>query len=315
MYRLDRHPVMAHHPVTPMREADLRLHLGEQLNGERIELMNILQLVGDEESVLDAYRKKLEGDASIVLFDVLDEQRLALSGRLIWETTGDQTHFAVGSSGIEYALTSYWQQKGWEPPESTHEAREVLPREITPADRILVVSGSASVISRQQIEHALEQGFYGIKIPVESLADTETVPTAILEEAITRLEEGQSVIIYTALGPDDDAIVETRRELARIGVQPFEMGEFIGRQLGRWTKRMIHETTLRRVVIAGGDTSGFVTKELGVYALEMLLPLSPGAPLCRVYAHETRMDGLELTLKGGQFGGVDFYTAVKEARS
>ncbi len=28
VYRIDRHPVMSRHPVTPMDEADLALHLG-----------------------------------------------------------------------------------------------------------------------------------------------------------------------------------------------------------------------------------------------------------------------------------------------
>lgn len=310
VYRLDRHPVMSLHPVTPMREADLRMHLGQQLDGDKIGLMDILDLTGEEEDVLAAYQRKLEEDLSIVLFDVLDEERLALSGKLIWETTGDQAQFVVGSSGVEYALTAYWAEQGWEPESSPAEKPDV-----TPADRILVVSGSASVISQQQIENAIQQGFYGMKIPLESLADTSSLPMALLDEAIERLQDGQSVILYTALGPEDEAIEETRRKLAQIGVQPFDMGEFIGRQLGRWTKIILNQTSLRRLVIAGGDTSGFVTGELGIYALEMLLPLSPGAPLCRVYSEDSRMDGLELTLKGGQFGSIDFYSEVKAARS
>lgn len=310
VYRLDRHPVMSLHPVTPMREADLRMHLGQQLDGDKIGLMDILDLTGEEEDVLAAYQRKLEEDLSIVLFDVLDEERLALSGKLIWETTGDQAQFVVGSSGVEYALTAYWAEQGWEPESSPAEKPDV-----TPADRILVVSGSASVISQQQIENAIQQGFYGMKIPLESLADTSSLPMALLDEAIERLQDGQSVILYTALGPEDEAIEETRRKLGQIGVQPFDMGEFIGRQLGRWTKIILNQTSLRRLVIAGGDTSGFVTGELGIYALEMLLPLSPGAPLCRVYSEDSRMDGLELTLKGGQFGSIDFYSEVKAARS
>ncbi|MEI9955988.1 MAG: four-carbon acid sugar kinase family protein [Ferruginibacter sp.] len=31
-YRLDRHPSMSKHPVTPADESDLRLHLGKQTN-------------------------------------------------------------------------------------------------------------------------------------------------------------------------------------------------------------------------------------------------------------------------------------------
>ena len=40
-------------------------------------------------------------------------------------------------------------------------------------------------------------------------------------------------------------------------------------------------TGLRRVVVAGGDTSSYATQELGLYGLEMLAELTPGAPLCR----------------------------------
>ena len=34
MYRIDRHPTMRHHPVTPMTEADFRLHLAQQTHCE-----------------------------------------------------------------------------------------------------------------------------------------------------------------------------------------------------------------------------------------------------------------------------------------
>ena len=47
IYRIDRHPVMARHPVTPMNEADLRLHLG-QADGKAIELVDAAALDGDD---------------------------------------------------------------------------------------------------------------------------------------------------------------------------------------------------------------------------------------------------------------------------
>jgi uncharacterized protein YgbK (DUF1537 family) len=40
-YRIDRHPTMARHPVTPMDEADLRLHLAKQTR-RKIGLVDIL---------------------------------------------------------------------------------------------------------------------------------------------------------------------------------------------------------------------------------------------------------------------------------
>src|SRR3954471_6695655 len=53
IHRIDRHPTMRCHPVTPMDEADLRLHLGRQTS-RKVELLDILALSsGDPEKRLD----------------------------------------------------------------------------------------------------------------------------------------------------------------------------------------------------------------------------------------------------------------------
>lgn len=305
VYRLDRHPVMARHPITPMGESDLRLHLKEQLQ-EDIALMDILELEGDYDTVQGRYQQK----TGVTLFDALDEERIGRSGRLIWETAGEGPEFVVGSSGVEYALTAHWEQAG-----IAATTTSASKPNVAAADRILAVSGSCSPVSQQQIEIAIQQGFYGMKIPVEQIVNADSVPKEFLEEAVSRLQEGQSVIVYSALGPDDESIVATREHFARMGKEEYDSGEFIGRQLGRWTKYIMQEAGISRVVIAGGDTSGFVTSEMGIYGLEMLLPVSPGAPLCKVYSEDSRMDGMELALKGGQFGSPDYFIKVKDASS
>jgi uncharacterized protein YgbK (DUF1537 family) len=308
VFRLDRHPVMSRHPVTPMHEADLRLHLNQQLN-EEIGLMNILELEGEPEQVKKRFRVKLDEKPSVLLFDVLDEDRLTLSGGLVWEAAEAGERFVVGSSGVEYALTAHWQKAGIAP------SGDLSPigASVEPAQRILAVSGSASPVSQRQIETAIEQGFHGIRISPESLADGDNLPHDMLEQAIRLLDAGESVVIYTALGPEDEAIADTRKRIADQGILPSQAGEHIGRQLGRWTKHIMQQSGLRRVVIAGGDTSGFVTSEMGIYGMEMLLPISPGAPLCKVYAQDAGMDGIELALKGGQFGSPDYFAKVRDA--
>ena len=40
VWRIDRHPTMSRHPVTPMHESDLRVHLGQQ-TARRIGLINL----------------------------------------------------------------------------------------------------------------------------------------------------------------------------------------------------------------------------------------------------------------------------------
>ena len=72
---------------------------------------------------------------------------------------------------------------------------------------------------------------------------------------------------------------------------------------------------LRRVAVAGGDSSGEVAAALGVQALTMSARLAPGAPLCRAWSTEAARDGLELVLKGGQMGGPEFFGQVLQGRA
>jgi uncharacterized protein YgbK (DUF1537 family) len=101
-----------------------------------------------------------------------------------------------------------------------------------------------------------------------------------------------------------------RKVLSAQGIRSEDSSRLLGNALGELTKELVSQLGISRVLIAGGDTSGYVTRELGVYALECISVLDPGGPLCRAYANEPQFDGLELVLKGGQVGGVDFFERV-----
>jgi len=71
---------------------------------------------------------------------------------------------------------------------------------------------------------------------------------------------------------------------------------------------------VRRVCIAGGDTSGFAARALGVTSLEMVASLTPGAPVCRAGAPGSPADGLELVFKGGQVGAENYFGLVRRGK-
>lgn len=76
IYRLDRHPSMSKHPVTPADESDLRLHLGKQ-TGKQIGLIDITELKKPVEEI-----SKVE---EVVLIDALNEQHLLKIGEwVLW---------------------------------------------------------------------------------------------------------------------------------------------------------------------------------------------------------------------------------------
>lgn len=304
-YRLDRHPTMSEHPVTPMAESDLRRHLGEQTE-KSIGLVDVLDLDDGPETARDT----AAATHDVVCFDTLDEDHMETVGRLVWEdaTAADGPLFVAGSSGFGYALTAYWEASGrlgeYEPPQP-----------VDAVDQQFVMSGSASPVTRDQIDWALERGHGGVRLDTAALVDPDAAVAECdraVEAALDVLDDGQSPLLYAARGPDDGVIQETRQRAADLGLAENEVGRRLGRQQGRITRTVLDQTDLDRVCIAGGDTSGHVAPALDIYALETLAQTAPGSPLCRTNSRTERFDGLEIALKGGQIGGDDYFGLVKQ---
>jgi uncharacterized protein YgbK (DUF1537 family) len=271
--------------------------------------MSLPDLEGDQARVDARHAERLRDKPDLLLYDVLDDERLRAAGRLIWQEAQREPHFAVGSSGVEYALTAHWRASGV----IGSERAALAP--IKPVKQLLVVSGSASPMTAQQIQWASQNGFDSIRAPAEEFIQPQTAEKArreLFERALKSLSSGNSVLIYSASGPDDPSIRATRERLAASSrAIAGNTAKVLGAEMGRMTRELLAQSGLRRVVIAGGDTSSYATQELGLYGLEMLAELTPGAPLCRGYSNDPRFDGLEIALKGGQMGKADYFGQVR----
>jgi uncharacterized protein YgbK (DUF1537 family) len=275
IYRIDRHPTMSRHPITPMRESDLRLHLREQ-TPDPVESVDILALTGPDPA--GAFEKALAARPSAIVFDGLDQQSERETGRLLWARRRE-TPFTIGSSGLTRALMRAWREEGLIP-------KEFSPPEAGPVDRVIVISGSCSPVTDAQIRFALSNGFEGFH--TTSLNRDE-----LLREGLETLSRGKSLVLYSALGPRD--------------LRKSAGGEELGRYLGTLLRDLVSRSGVRRAIVAGGDTSSHAASQLGIHALSFAATMAPGAPLCRAHSDEPSMDGLELVLKGGQVGTVDFF--------
>ncbi|WP_279479287.1 four-carbon acid sugar kinase family protein [Aureimonas sp. SK2] len=298
-YRIDRHPVMSRHPVTPMREADLALHLAEQTTLSVALFDHLALTVPDADARLDAI---LATDPGLVLLDVLNTETQGAVGRQLERLAQAGCRFAVGSSGVEYALTAHWAKTGRI---GAPAAFAPLP----PAERISVVSGSCSPTTERQIRHAGENGFEPIAFDPRAIVAGDTAAVEAVEaRAETALRAGRSVIVHTAMGPESDIGAEfAETEGAR---------HAIGRGLGRLQAGLVRRLGLGRAVIAGGDTSSHALRQLGIHALTTRLPLAdtPGSPLALAHSDDPAFDGLEIALKGGQVGGDDYFSRIRDGR-
>lgn len=284
VHRIDRHPTMSRHPVTPMHEADLIRHLAAQ-TGARIGHIALDRIQsGDPEAAFDAVR-----DADAVLFDGTTFADLAATGAVL-RSRG--IRFAAGSSGVTRALVLAWQAEG------VVAGKPTLTR-AAEADRLLVVSGSCSPVTARQITRSAVDGFAAVRADVPALLEGSSAEEVrLVDAALTGLAQGNRALIASAEGPlDSDAPAA---------------GEKLGRALGRITRDVVRRASLKRVLFAGGDTSSHGVAQLGIDALTWAAPIERGAPLVRAHSADPAIDGLELVLKGGQMGDEDFFETVRK---
>ncbi len=310
--RLDRHPTMASHPVTPADESDLRLHLGRQTH-KSIALFDILSLNLARAGSRSALKELLKQRPGVVLFDALHETELARVGELIDSFAGAAAPlFSVGSSGLAMALANHWRRKGWI-------GKPARSRSAGPAPPLLVVSGSCSPVTARQIEWAASHGFGELALDTRELADSRFTARAqglAVEKILRVLRPGQSVVAHTSCGPNDPRIAATQRALrdsarrAGIGLE-----NHLGLALGQIVRQTLDRFNLRRLCLAGGDTSSYAARMLGIESMEMVAHLAPGAPLCRVRAPCSPADGIEVNFKGGQVGSEKYFENVLNGKS
>lgn len=293
---------MRSHPVTPMMESDLIVHLSRQTR-KKIGLIDLLAL--ERPDVEEAFAAALGEGCEVILFDVFDEPSLAQIGRILWSRRPPGTSFVVGSSGVEYALIEHWRAMGQLPPQPQFET----PR---PAERVVIVSGSCSLSTEKQIRWAVDRGFAGIPVDAQRLVSGDNGTNAramLLNQALENLAQGRSIILYTALGSEDSERARAAAESESV------FGLMLGEELGVLLREIILRSGVRRFLVAGGDTSSTVGGQLRMEALTMASPLIPGAPLCRTHSSVPDLDGLEVVFKGGQVGPEDCFERLQDGRA
>jgi len=304
-YRLDRHPTMSKHPVTPMHESDLRIHLSHQTS-RKVHLLDLFSLEQDYDHLTKQFAALPLQKGDFVLFDIFNQRHLMLAGNLIYESKSkDQTQLLVGSSGINYALTGYLQARGI----LTKPAAPSSPGKV---DQLIVMAGSAAPTTKKQIDWVISKGFKPIRLDTTRLVEQESAGLEmgrVKTEALDAIQEGNNVVIFSAFGPDDPIIKATREKIQKSSSKK-GTGELIASRQGRVLKELLLETGMRRTVVAGGDTSGYIARELGIYALETRMPIAPGAPLCTAHSDHKQFDGMEISLKGGQNGKEDYFESI-----
>ncbi len=195
----------------------------------------------------------------------------------------------TGGSGLLEPLAKYLMKESGETGEGIHPD--------PPSGPGLLLAGSCSTATLGQIEAWENSGKASIKVlPEAVLTGTQTL------EALTRTleeHENEDVLIYSS-APAKEVRSAQKQGSERVS----EALEALMAGLGRWAVQ--HGRS--RLIVAGGETSGAVTKGLGYRSFQIGESVAPGVPIL-IPREQT---GIRLVLKSGNFGDRDFFRKALE---
>jgi uncharacterized protein YgbK (DUF1537 family) len=271
---------MRHHPLTPMTESNLVKVMGAQTE-RHVGLVPYAVVDAGPDAIADRFAELRREGAGYAVADAVADRHLHHLGRAIAGHT-----LVTGGSGIALGLPDNFREAGLL---EAHDAA-VLPA----VDGLeAVLAGSCSAATLEQIDW-MAADHPALKLDPFALADGYATDLAI-DWAKEHL--GQGLILMYASAPPDD-VAEAQKVLGRE-----RAGTLIEYAMAAIALGLV-DRGVRRLVVAGGETSGAVVKALGVTGLAIGPQIDPGVPACVSLGDRP----LALALKSGNFGAPDFLT-------
>lgn len=299
VHRIDRHPTMSRHPVTPMHEADLRRHLAAQ--GLPDAALIDLRVLDDaaaqtgpamSDTLGRAVRQALRAAPPALLFDATRQEHLAAIGQWLWQRAGQRPQLVLGASSVAQAALAHWPGGA----AALHAAPchasgpRRVPASLAP---VFLLVGSLSPVTAVQVQHARSL-YETVDVDPVTLLGQPAALESLARRCAATLAQGRPVMARTTAP-------------GAVSPPPLEVAGLCSALLARV---LALSPATRRVGVAGGDTSSLALRALGAWGLSWQGQLATGVALTRLHADSHALHGLEILLKGGQMGPPDIFTRL-----
>ncbi len=277
---------MKDHPLTPMRDSSLMRLLAPQVTAP-VGLADRLTVAqGPVALRAELDRLKTEGVAHVVIDAVANADL-----EIIAEACFDMP-LMTGGSAVAMPLPALYLGDG------TLSADAPKARAPELGAGTILLSGSCSAMTNKQVADYTSRGVPAFQL--DPLALAENGPERALDW-LAKQDLDAAPLIYATANPES-----VRAAQAKLGVAG--AGEIIEVTLSACAVAA-RDNGARRVIVAGGETSGAVTKALGVTQLDIGIEIAPGVPwtYCQSGGHQ-----IALTLKSGNFGSETFFTDAQD---
>jgi 3-dehydrotetronate 4-kinase len=282
---------MRQHPLTPMTDANLVRVLQAQTQ-RKVGLVAHEVVARGAAAIRERFDALRAADIGIAVVDAISDADLMQIGAALADLK-----LVTAGSGIAMGLPQNWRARG-----ALAAAADV---QSLPGvnGRAAVVSGSCSLATNAQVRHFREQGRPALAIdPIALAAGGDVVERALAWCDAQRPDA--PLLVYATAEPAAVQRVQTELGVARAG-------ELVERALARITVGLV-ERGVRRLVVAGGETSGAVVQALGIRQLTIGAQIDPGVPWTAARSPVCGNAWLHLALKSGNFGTQDFFAKAFE---
>ena len=280
---------MRNHPITPMTDSSL-IRLVQMQSKGKCGLINLATI----RRGVDAIHEKIESlkseGYSYAVLDAVDESDLVTQGLALKDMK-----LVTGGSGLAIGLA----RASAEADANSEKAQSLgYPQ----GKKAVVLSGSCSVMTNKQV------AFYAQKAACKEVnVDSLLAPNANLDDIVNsyqqfvleHLQDEYAPLIYATTDP---------QQLERIQNQyGTDQSSAAVEQFFATLASKLKDQGCERFVVAGGETSGVITKALEVKGFFIGPAIAPGVPWVRSINNQ-----ISLTLKSGNFGQEDFFLKAQK---
>ncbi len=286
---LDESP-MRHHPLTPMRDSNLMRLLEPQVT-RPVGLIDRTTVARGPDAIRGALEGlQTQGIAHVVL-DAVTNTDLELIAQACCSMP-----LLTGGSAIASPLPRFCLKCGLL---SRDEPRKPAQPPVSAGKpKTVVLSGSCSAMTQKQVRAYRARGVPCLQLdPLELAEDGPVAAVGWLKlQDLT-----QAPLVYATT--DAETVRDAQEEL---GVT--RAGDLVEHALAACAQAAL-EVGARRFIVAGGETSGAVTRALGVTRMEIGEEIAPGVPW--TFAR-TGGRAIAMALKSGNFGAESFFTDAQK---
>lgn len=274
---------MAHHPLTPMTDSSVPRLLAAQ-TGHRVEPLPLATVREGVAAVRRAVHEAREHPTVYFVADAVEPSDLDVVAAAVIDEP-----LVAGAAGLAGAVARLHGNQRGRPDGEASVADPVG------SVHAAVLSGSCSARTLEQIADFTSRGNPSFRLDALSTPSAEKLAEGALDW-IDGLPAGSTPLVYSSLPAP-----ELRQVQQQLGAA--ESAELLESAMSLIATGLARRG-FRRIVSAGGETSGAIVEALQIRGVEVGADVAPGVP----WVYTIGAEPLALLLKSGNFGDVSLFS-------